>query len=332
MNAERPNTPIKNVPNTAIPVEPPHPHHQPPMIDPDNSLVRWLKSAWESVKSPKLGSPKVLAVILLLLLGIGVWWWYSTQNAKATSARWTAYERVSSNADLDKIAADNKDNTTGKLARLEKARNLLGPQGVGPLQTERKKAERAKAIVNIETARDEFVKLADDFKKDATLRTQCLSSAADAELALVGWPKVGAPAITDDPNNYRGSVDKVVDLLKQAATAIGPNTDPGKAYTARAADLEKKKAEVFAVQQTLYDYLNNSWEPVDVSPKPPKDPISTDPIQLPKPPVIDPKLPTPPVVDPKLPNPPTDPKLPVVPPVPPVVPPVVDPKLPAPPK
>lgn len=300
MNADQSNkkSQIATNPDAAVmtPAEAqPHQSHQGPLIDPENALVRGFKSIYAKIKSGNIGSPKILAgVLLIFLVGLG-WWWFSSQSATAESSRWKTFDRASSSTDFERIATENKDTAIARYARLEKARLLMGPEGIIKLQTERKKAERLKAVGNIETARTELIKLADEFKKDPTLRVQCLSDASEAELVLVGWPREGqSNDPTDDPNHFRGKVDRVVELLKQAAEAVGPKTTAGEKLVERANQYSEKATEILTVQRSLYAHMNQSWEPED-RPKMPFDPKSP----------FDPKMPiTPPLVPPTIPTPP----------------------------
>jgi hypothetical protein len=137
-----------------------------------------------------------------------------------------------------------------------------------------KLADRQKAAGTLEEVRDELTKLADEFKSDKTLRATCYLLAADAETALVGVPKAGVAAVGFEvKENGRGQVDKVVELKKKAAEAIGANTEAGQKLTADADKLATNAAEVYKVGGLLNAMFNEA-DPVE---RPAIPPIITPP-------------------------------------------------------
>jgi hypothetical protein len=147
------------------------------------------------------------------------------------------------------------------VARLQKARQLLGPQGVMQMSNNLDPAVRAKALKSIEEAREIFAKLADEFKDDLTLTAQALDGAAHAELALVGIPKENS---AEEP---RGTVDKAIELFRRYAKVAGDTA--GEPAKKMADELEKimkdgaKEGKVTPLQ--LGRYLNEKLNP---KPKP----------------------------------------------------------------
>jgi hypothetical protein len=323
MNAEQQTPPPAPVPGPAptVPPGPPAPqtHTKPEaLVDPDNSLVRLLKNSWQAIKTGQIGSPKVLAISLAVILGGGIGWWLWSQSSSTASSRWSALVRANGPSTWEQIAKDNPKDVTGKLARLEQARRMLTTEGIDKLISERKKADRAKAIANIEAAREELLKLSEDLGKDLTLKATCLTLAADAEMTLVGWPKEGSNGLTDNPEAFRGTVARAVELLTKARDVVGPKSPAGELLTKRLEEIEPKQAEILQVQRSLYEHLA-IWEPVElpvtpVTPKTPEvpktptvpmspeTPKTPDPIPAPKPPDMLPKAPEP-IPTPKAPEP-----------------------------
>ncbi|MFO0851588.1 MAG: hypothetical protein U0871_23960 [Gemmataceae bacterium] len=250
-----------------------------------NSLAQATSNFVEKVKSGKVVSPKVLGVALAVVLVGGTWWFLATTNRRAASQQWAELAilgRDTSPTRLEEFAQANKDTAAGRLARLEAARLQLGPDGIAHLQM-RDADRRAKGITSIEAARDELVKLSDEFKGDKALQATCLMAASEAELALVGVAKT--PGGTD----FRGTVGKATELLRKAADAIGPTTPVGEKALARAKDLDANRAKVEEVGLKLNGLLTPppSLAPplsgLGTGPKPPEGPIPTPkPPELPK--------------------------------------------------
>jgi hypothetical protein len=255
-----------------------------------NSLIRGITSLVERAKSGRLFSPWVLAVLVIVVVGGGIWFYLAYEGGKLTSAAWVAVSRSSSTADLKDVLDVHKDGPAARVARLELARIQLGPDGIGKLAT-RERDERNKAIENIEKAREELTKLADEFKGDKTMRATCLLGVAEAELALVGVPKDAS-----GPES-RGSVAKAVELYREAAKVVGEKSTAAETYRKRADDLEAKKSQIEDVGSRLYNLLAPPPSFTfpgagGTGPKAPEGPIGT-----PKPPEgTGPKAPTTPVI------------------------------------
>ena len=142
----------------------------------------------------------------------------------------------------------------GKAAKLQVARQLLGPQGVSQLGSI-DPSTRGKAIKSIEDAREAFTKLIEEFKGDLTLQALAIDGAAHAELALIGIPKEGTTS------DYRGSVDKAIELFRQYAKLVGePAGEPAKKM---ADELEAKKSDVLQLGM----YINTKMAPLVPAPE-----------------------------------------------------------------
>ncbi|MGL6075587.1 MAG: hypothetical protein ACRC8S_15645 [Fimbriiglobus sp.] len=213
-----------------------------------NTLATGAQELVSQVKTGDFLSPKTyrwfgigLAVGLLATL----FWFLSSQNKAANSSQW----REISNPDTvswEEAAKVYKDSMPGRVARLEIAREQLGPKGIGKLNASSRE-DQNKAVTSIETAREEFLKLAGEFKNDKALQVTCHTLAADAELALVGIPK--------DANSpdHRGQVKTAVELYTKAAKIIGEKTPAGEELTKKAADLTARNAEITKAALDIYN-------------------------------------------------------------------------------
>jgi hypothetical protein len=263
----------------------------------ENSLAHGVKTLTERVRSGRMWNIRVIGIILAVVIVIGVWWYAARESRRANSLVWTdlaEIERKGAPDDLATFASSNKDILAGKLARLEQARQLFGPEGVALLRG-RDRGQQNKGIENIEKARGEFTALAEEFKGDATLRASCLTSAAEAELALVGVPKAGGSP------DAKGTVKTAADLYRQAATVIGESTPAGEKARKRADELEANAATIEKVGKDIYDTIfpttGFTVPPPGGNTKGPKAP--TGPIETPKPPTgTSPKAPTKPITPP----------------------------------
>jgi hypothetical protein len=229
-------------------------HHGPlPPKDDASPLLIWLQSFWERLKTGRVGNPKWLALIVaVVLIGIA-WWYFLSASRQSDSARWVQAETAALKQEGVKSLLEDPtltDTPIGRITRLNQSRSKFAG-GLNGL-TAMKLADRQKAATNLEEARDEFTKLAEQFKSDRTLKSTCLLAAADAEMALVGIPKPGVQSVgLDAKQNGRGQIDKVVELKKQAAVAIGEKSDAGQKIIAEAEKLAKESTTIYEVTATL---------------------------------------------------------------------------------
>src|SRR5262249_13163159 len=99
-----------------------------------NALASRLNRVWTNFKQGKLISYKVMAIILLRVAGIGLWWYISVERSKNTSKQWVDFDEAFSLTKLEEIAKlGSKAPTTSKLAELLIARAQLGPEGIEQL-------------------------------------------------------------------------------------------------------------------------------------------------------------------------------------------------------
>jgi hypothetical protein len=268
----------------------------------ENSLAHGVETLVDRVRSGRLWNIRVIGIILAVVVVGGVWWYAARESRRANSLVWTdlvEIERKGGPDDLAKFADSNKDLVAGQLARLELARQLFGPDGVALLRG-RDREQQNKGLENIEKARGEFTALADAFKDNATLQATCLTSAAEAELALVGVPKAGG-----SPES-KGSVKTAAELYRKAATVLGESTPAGEKARKRADELETNAATIEKVGKDIYDTIfpttGFTVPPPGGNANGPKAPTGS--IETPKPPTgTPPKAPTkpltPPAVTPK---------------------------------
>src|SRR3954471_484550 len=182
-----------------------HPTHAPtePKAEP-NALARALTGGWEKFKQGKLLSYPMMALLLLIVTGLGLTWWLVHARRVEQSARWTELDAISATGELQKYAEKYPNTTQAKLANLEMARAQLGPDGIDRL-TSGDAAARKTAVENVEKARDAFTKLVDEFKDDPVLKVECMLACAKAEAVLVGMPKEG------QLEQFRGDPKKAVE-------------------------------------------------------------------------------------------------------------------------
>ncbi|HVK17504.1 MAG TPA: hypothetical protein VM533_11200 [Fimbriiglobus sp.] len=214
----------------------------------ENALAHSVTTLVERAKSGRLVGLRWIGLALAAILIIGVWWYAVRKSSQADSQVWAGLSelmRRGGESSLTEFAGVHPNSTAARLARLEAARVYLGPDGISQLQTG-DKAQRNTAVQNLEKARDEFTKLAEEFQADSTLRATALRGAAEAELALVGVPKGnGLGSI--------GSVATAADLYRKAAQAVGETTPVGEQSKKRADELEANKEEIERIGVQLYD-------------------------------------------------------------------------------
>lgn len=209
-----------------------------------NALQKWLVSTWEKVKTGRVGNPKWFVLILAVGLVVAAWWFLRGSSKKADSALWRAFAGAVSTDGLKEFAdlPANAKTEAAQIARVNMQRNRMIEGRMG-LRAD-KLADRLKAAKALEEARDELVKLADEFAKDRTMKAMTLLAAADAEKALIGVPKEGVAVMgLDVKGNGRGQVERYAELLRKAADAVGPAPADAAKYPALVAARDKYIAE-----------------------------------------------------------------------------------------
>ena len=231
-----PNPPATTTP----PVAPPAPKAEP------NALATALYSGWEQFKRGQLVSYPAMAIILLVVAGVGATVYITRSNRKVESAKWAELDALASVSSLKEFAEKNPNTVQGRVATLEVARTQLGPEGVDRFVVQDPQVRKT-AADNVEQARDAFARLADEFKDDPLLRAECLFGAAKAEAALVGMSKDGSA------DQFRGDPKRAVELLDKAADAA-PDTDWGKGAKKLADTLRNQNTQqqVVTLQASVY--------------------------------------------------------------------------------
>jgi hypothetical protein len=238
-----------------------------------NDLSAWAQKTWARLKSGDLVGRKfaLYAVAIGAIIGLAIY--LTSGGSTKHNAAWTTLEAASTVDALDDFAKTNPDTVPAKTARLQKARQLLGPRGLTLMGNSLDPTVRTRAIKSVEEAREIFTKLIDDFKGDTTLQCMAIDGAAQAELALVGIPKDGT---SDASRDYRGSVEKAIELYrlyeKTAGETAGANAKQA------ADDLEAKKADVVKLGEFISERLN----PGRPQPKMPDLPGGLTPAPAPK--------------------------------------------------
>ena len=241
--ATAPTAPATPAPATAPnPAPPPAPPAEP------NALATALSSGWEQFTKGELISYRLMALILVVVAAVGTTIYITRSNFKVASALWADFDSLNGStsvSSLKEFAGKNPDTVPGRLAELELARALLGPDGIERFNSP-DAAKRKEAVANVEQARDSFVKLAEAFKDDPVLKAVCWQGAAKAEASLVGMTKEGTTQRIGDPN-------KAVEYLDKVAEAA-PDTDWGKDAKKLADILRNKNTQdqVFTLQASVY--------------------------------------------------------------------------------
>ena len=57
-----------------------------------NALAARLSRTWERFKQGKLISYPMMAVLLLVVTGLGLWWWIARERVKEASKTWVELE------------------------------------------------------------------------------------------------------------------------------------------------------------------------------------------------------------------------------------------------
>lgn len=282
-----------------------------------NALADKLGHWYARLKSGDAAVIRWVGVVVAVVVAVVVWRMIAANRAENASGQWVALESANTLSELERFAEANPNSTAAKVARLHEARVWLGPDGIDALQ-QRDADRRKKAVENIEKARAEMAKLADEFRDNLVLRVQCLVGVAKAEEALIGLPKAGSA------NDSRGSWQKAEEAYRAAAAAAEPT--PLAEELRKAADRVKAKEKDVAFVHGHLDSLMTPPTP-SLDPVAPKGP-NTPGVSLPGiPGGPTPVPPTPPMPNPvTIPQPPTglEPKAPTAPDA------KADPKTPAP--
>jgi len=229
-----------------------------------NALASRLGGAWTNFKQGKLLGFKMMAILLLLVAGIGLWLYISAGWKRAASKQWVDYEEANTPEKLEELAKANPKSTVGRLALLQIARAQLGPDGIDKLGAF-DAPSRQKAADNIVKAREGFGTLLDQFKNDPVIKAQCLLGLAKAEAALVAVPTTPNQAI-----EFKGKIPKVVEYLDQLTVAAADTpwgTDAKKMADALRDEQSAASEEFRRIQRALFR-LDSLFNPKEDQPGP----------------------------------------------------------------
>jgi hypothetical protein len=216
-----------------------------------NALATGLSTGWEQFKQGKLLSYPMMALILVVVAGIGVAWWIVRERTRAESAKWVDLDGLTSPAALEEFAKKYPNTIQAKIAELEVARGQLGPDGIERL-TATDPAVRKAAVESVEKARDTFARLSEEFKDDPIIRVECMLACGKAEAVLIGKSKDSTAPLLDptkilEPGASLGNPANAIEWLDRV-TEAAPDTDWGKDA--------KKLADTLRNAKTLQDVIN----------------------------------------------------------------------------
>src|SRR4051794_2831976 len=95
-----------------------------------NALASRLGRIWTNFKQGKLISYKVMAILLLVVAGVGLWWYIAAERKKAASRLWMDFDEAYTVEKLEELAKKDPQAVTARLAQLAIARSQLGPEGI----------------------------------------------------------------------------------------------------------------------------------------------------------------------------------------------------------
>jgi hypothetical protein len=229
----------------AQPQPPAHPNASAPHAPEPNPLAEKFSSVWHDLVGGKIIGYKFMGIGLIVFAIIGVYLYISSTGRTADSAKWTALERAGTVKELEDISKNYPNSTVAKVARLHLARVKLGPNGIEAL-SKPTIGGRNTAVMNIEAAKDELQKLAEEFKNDPVFKAECYLALAKAEAALLGAEKEGA----------KGNITKLLEYLDKLAEIDdkAPWCVDAKKFAAAIRDTgAATRDELVKIQQELYD-------------------------------------------------------------------------------
>jgi tetratricopeptide (TPR) repeat protein len=186
-----------------------------------NVLADSLGKAIQGIKEgPSRGTMLFVGVVALAGLLIFIWWYFWSTSQAADSARWAAWDGLTTPAALDNFAQnkDNQGTTQGRVARFQIARIslLAGLRELG--------SSRAAALENIRKAARTYEELANESSDSPLLLQEALLGAGKANEGL-------------------GDIDKAKGYYKKLADTH-PDSPFGKDARAQLERLEKDAKEV----------------------------------------------------------------------------------------
>lgn len=202
-----------------------------------NELAARLIRIWQGMTSNSTAVTIVWGVILLGLVGLIGYRYYSRSNAETRSEVWANLDRASDVEELEKIIRENKNSDVVRIAKFHLSRfqlqdalnRLAGPSA----------AERLAAADTLEKARDRYAELAKANTGEPLLTQEALMGVAKAEEVLSSVPTA------NDPNRMRGDLDKALEAYDALAKKY-PKSFMGEKATKRAIDIRDHHAQIEA--------------------------------------------------------------------------------------
>ena len=236
-----------------------------------NLLADRMGRLVQGMKSGPRATSVGVWVLALLTLAVVVGMYFANSSRGKQSAAWVHLDAatrsgneaafqgvirdypgtVAAEAAFQGVIQDYPGTVAARTARFQRARLVLhrGLDGIYERDAERRKD----AIQDLESARLLFRELASECVHNDVLEPEAILGEAKAEEALVRVPQEA------NADQGRGDLDRALSLYRQVADRF-PNTFRGQQAAARAAELDKNRADV----EDFYARLNK----LESAPKP----------------------------------------------------------------
>jgi hypothetical protein len=194
----------------------------------DNAFQDWLGRAWRSITSGSTANTIVWSAILIGLLGLIGWRYYSDASRVNQSALWYELDSASTVDALNAIIQGNKGTAAARIARFHLARSQAQDAMLrlaGPSAT-----DRAAAADELQSARDDYRGLIQENRSEPILAQEAMINVAKAEETLASVPKSGSET------EMRGSLDHAIVLYQDLAKRF-PKSFLGEAASKRAQEI-----------------------------------------------------------------------------------------------
>jgi hypothetical protein len=239
-----------------------------------NELAAKLSTAWQGMTSNSTAVTVVWGVVLLGLVALIGYRYYSRAGAETRSELWARLDRASDVDELEKIINEHKSSEAARIARFHLSRFELQDSlhRIGsPVSPE----EREKAAVALEKVRDRYAELATESGVEPLLTQEAMMAVAKAEEVLAGVPTAA------DSTRMRGSLAKAVEAYDALAKKY-PKTFLGDEAAKRATEVRDHRSQI----EAFYITLSKAHGKPEPAPVPPPLPTPPSPIlpgpELPK--------------------------------------------------
>jgi hypothetical protein len=242
-----------------------------------NELADRLKTVWQNLSANSTAVTVIWGVILLGLVGLIGYRYYSRSTAQTRSELWYRMSRATDVDDLQTVISDAKGSDAGVVARYHLTRyqfmdalsRLAGPNS----------EERVKAAETLEEIKTRYGELAKETSDQPVLAQEALMGVAKAEEVLAGVPTAG------DPAKMRGSLARAAELYDEVAKKY-PKSFLGEQAAKRAGEIRDHPAQF----EAFYTALSQVHAKTPPAATPPPLPTPPDPI-IPPTPAPGPNLP-----------------------------------------